>query len=79
MTSKDEGEISLWDKVKIRFSGTRGGKIAFITTTSILFLLHSYYYLKVSFYHSILAYILCMMTFVMIWYFGCPIHESELS
>ena len=67
------GEFSFGpDKIKIRFRGTYGGKIVFITSISLFYLWHVYFYLKVPFFQATLAYMLCILPFGILWHFGCP-------
>ena len=75
MPKKEEeisGELSLFDEIKLRFSGTYGGKVIFITSISLLYLWHVYFYLKVPFFQVTLAYMLCILPFGILWRFGCP-------
>jgi len=75
MSEEVSGELSFFDKLKIKFSGAKGGKIIFIIVVSLLYLWHVYFVLHVPFMPSTLSYILCFLLFAFLWYFGC----SDLS
>ena len=75
MPKKEEeisGELSLFDEIKLRFSGTYGGKILLITGSSLLYLWHVYFHLNIPFFQATLAFMLCILFFSIVWFFGCP-------
>lgn len=77
MPEKEEEEKGVkggfsFGKIEIWFSGTYGGKIVFITIISLFYLWHVYFYLKVPFFQVTLAYMLCILSFGILWHFGCP-------
>ena len=66
------GELSLFDEIKLKFSGTFGGKILLITGSSLLYLWHVYFHLNIPFFQATLAFMLCILFFSIVWFFGCP-------
>jgi hypothetical protein len=77
MKEEVSGELSLFDKIKLRFKGMYGGKLIFITGSSLLYLWHVYFHLNIPFFQATLAFMLCILFFGIVWFFGCSKNLSR--
>ena len=59
--------------IEIEFTGIHAGKIIFIIIITTLFLVHNFFYLKVPFILTLIAYLIPALVFIITLLFGCNI------